>query len=124
MSEQKEIESAISDFIKAYNEGDLKSVLSYYGDDLIKIRHGAASETKQETAHRVAAVFNNFISRVDVTTDEIMTAGNLAFTRGTFCVTLTPKSGGESQTISRRYLEVWRKDGGRWLVVRTMDNIG
>ena len=44
--------------------------------------------------------------------------------RGTFRVTLTPKAGGEAQTIDRRYLELWRKENGRRLVVRTMDNVG
>jgi len=103
--------------------GDIDSVLGYYGEDLIKIRYGAPAETKSETAQRVRAVFENFHSRVDVVNDEIIASGNLGFTRGSFTVTLTPKTGGESQSISRRYLEVWRKENGRWLVVRTMDNI-
>ena len=122
MSDQKAIESAISEFAEAYNAGDIARLLSYYGDDLIKIRHGAPPETKSETAERVAAVFANFNSRVDVVIDEISILGEIAFTRGSFRVTLTPKAGGESQMIDRRYLEIWRKEHGRWLVVRTMDN--
>jgi ketosteroid isomerase-like protein len=123
MSDQKAIESAISEFAKAYNAGDIAKVLSYYGDDLIKIRNGAPAETKSETAERVATVFASFSSRVDVVTDEISIFGEIAFTRGSFRVTLTPKAGGDSQVIDRRYLEIWRKEHGRWLVVRTMDNI-
>jgi len=122
MSDQKVIESAIADFIKAYNAGDLAKVLEYYADDIIKVRQGAPPETKSETAPRVAAVFAKFHSRVDVVTDEIRTSGDLAYTRGSFRVTLTPKAGGESQIIERRYLEIWRKEHGRWLVARTMDN--
>ena len=37
-------------------------------------------------------------------------------------ITLTPKADGEPQTIERRYLEIWRKEDGRWRVARTMDN--
>lgn len=122
MSDQKAIEAAIAEFVKAYNAGDLNRVLDYYTDDLIKIRQGAPAETKSETAQRVAAVFAKFHSRVDVVTDEIRASGDIAFTRGSFRVTLTPKAGGESQVIERRYLEIWRKEHGRWLVARTMDN--
>ena len=122
MSDQKAIESAIVEFVEAYNAGDLARVLAYYADDLIKIRQGAPPETKSETAQRVAAVFAKFHSRVEVVTDEIRTSGDIAYTRGSFRVTLTPKAGGESQIIERRYLEIWRKEQGRWLVARTMDN--
>jgi ketosteroid isomerase-like protein len=92
--------------------------------DLIKLRQDAPAETKSEVARRVAEVFNTFHSRVDVSNDEILVGGELAVTRGSFRVTLTPKSGGEPQTIDRRYLELWRKENGCWLVVRTMDNVG
>jgi uncharacterized protein (TIGR02246 family) len=122
MSQEKEIAGAIERFVKAYNSGDLDSMLACYGDDLIKLRQGTPAETKAEVAARVAGVFAQFHSQVDVTVDEILVSGNSAFTRGSLIVTLTPKAGGESQTIERRYLEIWRKEDGRWLVVRTMDN--
>ena len=124
MTVAEEIKRAIEEFIKAYNSGDIDAVLACYGDDLVKLRQGAPAETMPEVARRVAEVFNKSHSRVDVSNDEILVAGELAFTRGSFRVTLTPKAGGETQTIDRRYLEVWRKENGRWLVVRTMDNVG
>lgn len=122
MSDQQEIEATISGFINAYNAGNIDRVLAYYGDDLIKVRHGAPPETKLETARRLAEVFAQFRCRVDVVTDEVRASGEMAFTRGSFRLTLTPKAGGETQIIKRRYLEIWRKEGGRWLVVRAMDN--
>jgi ketosteroid isomerase-like protein len=122
MSQEKEIAGAIEGFIKAYNSGDLDGMLACYGDDLLKLRQGAPAETKAEVAARVAQVFAKFDSRVEVAVDEILVSGSTAFTRGSFTVTLKPKAGGESQTIERRYLEIWRKEDGRWLVVRTMDN--
>jgi ketosteroid isomerase-like protein len=124
MTVEGEIKRAIDEFVNAYNSGDIDAVLACYGDDLVKLRQGAPPETKPEVARRVAEVFKNFHSRVDVKNEEILVAGELAFTRGSFRVTLTPKAGGESQTINRRYLELWRKENGRWLVVRTMDNVG
>ncbi len=122
LNEEKTIEASISEFIRVYNAGNLEGVLAYYSDDLIKIRQGGPAETKAETAKRVAGVFDKFHSRVDVTNDEIRVSGEMAYTRGTFRVTLTPKAGGEPQMIERRYLEIWRKEDGRWRVARTMDN--
>jgi ketosteroid isomerase-like protein len=124
MTVKDEIKRAINEFIRAHDSGDIQAMLACYGDDLVKLRQGAPPETKPEVAQRVAEVFSKFHSRVEVTIDEIVAAGELAFTRGTFRVTLTAKAGGEPQTIDRRYLEIWRKEHGRWLVVRTMDNLG
>jgi ketosteroid isomerase-like protein len=122
MNEEKTIEDSISEFVRVYNAGSLEGVLAYYSDDLIKVRQGGPAETKAETATRVAGVFDKFRSRVDVCNDEIRVSGEMAYTRGTFRVTLTPKAGGEPQVIERRYLEIWRKENGRWRVARTMDN--
>jgi ketosteroid isomerase-like protein len=52
----------------------------------------------------VAEVFKNFHSRVEVANEEIVV------------------SGGATQHFDRRYLEIWRKEGGQWKVSRTMDN--
>jgi len=122
LNEEKAIQASISQFVTAYNAGDLEAVLAYYTEDLIKTRQGGPAETKAETAKRVAGVFERFRSRVDVINDEIRVSGEMAYTRGSFRVTLTPKDGGESQVVERRYLEIWRKENGRWRVARTMDN--
>jgi len=124
MDDRRAIETAISRFVAAYNNGDVDDVLAYYSEDLIKIRQGALPEARPEVGRRLFDLFGKFVSRVDVVTDEICVSGGIAFTRGSFRVTLTPRSGGEAQTVERRYLEIWRKEEGRWLVFRTMDNIG
>jgi len=123
MTDQRAIETAIEEFIKAYNAGDIHGVLSYYAPDLIKVRNGAPPESKAEIEQRLVALFSKFLSRVEVTNDEIVVSGDFAFTRGSFRVSVTPRAGGETQEIDRRYLEVWRRESGRWLVARTMDNV-
>jgi ketosteroid isomerase-like protein len=122
MTERDEIEAAINAFIAAYNSGDLNGVLDSYDDSLIKLRQGATPETKSEVARRLARVFETFRTRVEVLNQEIEVGGDLAFSRGRFRVTLTPRAGGERRELQRRYLEIWRRRGGRWRVARTMDN--
>lgn len=124
VSDRKAIETSISEFTAAYNAGDLAAVIKYYGEDLVKVRNGAPPETKSDTTQRIKEVFENYRSRVEVRTDEIQVHGEMAFTRGSFRVTLTPRTGlGQAQVFDRRYLEIWRKDQGHWQVVRTMDNV-
>lgn len=52
MSDHDAILRAVQAFAAAYNSGDLTTVLSYYDDDLVKIRHGARAESKAETEPR------------------------------------------------------------------------
>ena len=116
------IRAAIEGFITSYRSSDLKGILSYYSEDLLKLRQGADPETKKQTADRIAEVFQKNRTDIHVTVDEIVVSGDLAFARGTFEVILTPKNGGDSTQIHRRYLEIWRKEAGVWRVFRTMDN--
>jgi len=120
--DQIAIRRAIASFIACYNAGDLAGVMACYDDDLIKVREGAAPESKPEIERRLKDVFDQFTTRVEVDNLETVGDGTIAYTRGTFLVTLTPRAGGESRRQARRYLEIWRKRDGRWLVARTMDN--
>src|SRR5690349_21747127 len=88
LNEEDAIEACISEFVKVYNAGNLEGVMAYYTDDLIKVRQGGPAETKPETAKRVAGVFDQFHSRVDVINAEIRVSGEMAYTRGSFRVTL------------------------------------
>ena len=121
-TDRQAIENAVTKFIVAYNAGDLDGLLNYYTDDLVKFRHGVAPETKSDIASRLKTVFQNYQSRVEVTNDETEISGDMAFTRGSYRVTLTSRNGGDQQIFARRYLEIWRKEAGRWTVVRAMDN--
>jgi ketosteroid isomerase-like protein len=116
------IEQAIFSFIRAYNTGDIAGVLKCYSDDLIKLRHGAPVETKPEVAARLAAVFAQFQTHIEVVIEEIQETGEIAFSLGSFRVMLVPKEVGEAQAVARRYFELWRKESGQWVVFRTMDN--
>jgi ketosteroid isomerase-like protein len=122
MTDHEAIQRAIDSFATSYNSGDLSGLLAYYDDGLIKVRQGAPAESKAETERRVREVFARFETRVDVDNVEIEVSGDMAYTRGVFVVTVTPRDGGETQKLTRRYLEIWRKRAGEWRVARTMDN--
>lgn len=121
-TDRQQIEEAIQGFIAAYNRGDAGSLLDCYAEDLIKDRQGAAAETREVTAARIAQGMRENTGHLEVDNTELVVSGDLAYARGTFRLTITPRAGGPPTSFSRRYLEIWRKREGRWVVTRTMDN--
>ena len=122
LSDRDQIAAGTESFVAAYNAGDLAAFMSHYAEDLVKCRQGGSTETKKDTAARNFQVFQTFQSTLSVTTEEIVTSGDMAYTRGTFRVVLKPRQGGPDRVIERRFLEILQKQGGQWLVTRTMDN--
>lgn len=122
MSAEEEIRAAIETFNAAYRRGDLAALLSVYSEELIKDRAGAPSEGKSQTAARIREVFAGYETDLAVRIAEVWVSGDLACVRGSFTVTLRPRSGGKAVSFARRYLEIWRNESGVWRVIRTMDN--
>lgn len=121
--DRQQIEKAIEAFISAYNAGNLDGVMCVYAPDCVKTRQGGELESRQESAERIARAFRDTQGReLTVVNDEIVVSGTLAYVRGSFTLGLTPRGGGPAEVVKRRFLEIWRKRAGRWLVVRTMDN--
>ena len=121
------IEAAINDFIAAYNAGDVPRLMKVYSDDYVEMSEGdptiSGMEGKRKTEERIARVLAEHQGRLEVFTEEIEMAGDLAYDRGTLCVTLTHKTTGKVFLFERRFLEVWRKEtDGTWRVIRVMDN--
>jgi len=121
---KRQIEQAITGFVAAYNQRDTDAVLSYYAEDLVKLRHEAPPESKADTATRLRAVFSSFTVAFSVTTDEIIVGERIAMARGSQQLHLIAKRGGREQVIERRFLDVWRLDEDVWHIARTMDNVG
>ncbi len=119
---EDELVAGIAKFIDAYSTGDVDAIARYYSDSLVKLREGAPPESKADVISRVKRTFRDFVGHLEVTSDEIGISQDLAFTRGSFVVTLTPRSGGQPTVVRKRFLEIWRREDGRWVVCRAMDN--
>jgi ketosteroid isomerase-like protein len=114
---------AIEAFANAYAAGDVDVLETYYADDLVKLRQGAPPESRAQVAARIRDAFARARGRVEVDNQELEVEGDMAYTRGTFTVTLTPLDGtSQAQQFTRRYLEIWRRRDGRWQVCRAIDN--
>ena len=122
MTDREAIEAAVANFIESYNAGDLAGVMRCYSDDLIKTRNGAPAENRQQTESRLAEVIRAFSGALHVVNEELVVSGDMAFARGSLRLVLTPRGPGEARHIALRFLEIWRRENGRWVVARTMDN--
>jgi ketosteroid isomerase-like protein len=119
-----DIMRAVEQFRQAFATGNIEGVKEYYSDDLLKFRAGVPPEGKIVVVTRLKETFRNYNGHVDVTNDEIIVEGGLAFARGTYVVTLTPKAGRDAEIVRRRFLEVWKREGHAWRAFRAMDNVG
>ncbi len=122
MSDREEIETAVAQFRAAYEAGDLRALSDCYSASLLKLRQGGEPETKDEAIRRIGQVLAESTGALEVWNDELEVSGALAFIRGRFVVTLTPREGGTALVVQRRFLEIWKKEDGTWRVYRTMDN--
>ena len=117
------IMASIERFRVAFEAGDINVIADTYTDDLVKLRHAAPKENKQEVVRRVADTFRDYTGHLEVAVDEIIVSGDFAFTRGTLSVTLTPRAGGPAKVVRRRSVELWRRDADVWRACRTIDNV-
>ena len=92
---------------------------AYYSDDAVLLPPNAPAVTGHAA---IEAFFQTFppISNFQLHTLEIEGAGDLAYLRGHYVMTLTPP-GGAAIPDSGKYLEIWRKQkDGSWKAARDM----
>ena len=112
----------------AYSKGNVKEVLSVFGDGYADMSSGLASfygvEARSVLKHRMKTLFARYDAQLAVTIISIQVQGPLAFDWGWHKVTLTPKKGGRSITTRTRYLEIWQKGAdAHWKIAIFIDNV-
>lgn len=118
--------AAISEFNKYYlqaiNEGDIDLLESLTTEDHIMISSGRSPLSgKEANINAMRGAFERFDIDETWTPVETVIEGRLAYQRGTYTVKATPKSGGESNTISGNFLRIYkRQTNGDWRMVRDM----
>src|ERR1700740_1663610 len=91
----------------AFDEGDLKGVLSVFADGYSDMSVGLASfygtEAQAVLKHRMKTLFARYHAQLAGTINSIQVQGPLAFDWGWHKLTLTPKKGGKPSTTSTHY---------------------
>ncbi len=108
-------------WFKAYNAGDVKSIVALYADDAVVNGPGVPAARGQAAISEfftkdIAAAAG--MSTNPVTPTDVAVSGDLGWEWGTF--TLTDKSG---STVDRgKYVTVFAKKDGKWLITRDIWN--
>ena len=116
------LQKRIDQWLDGYNKADVKQMMDVFGEDLTLDAEGAPTTMdKTESAQIYSGVFAKYQTHIDGVTDELRASGDLAFDRGHYTITLTPKAGGPSLTRKGHFLEVWERQDGVWKVQHLVD---
>ncbi len=120
--------AAIKDLVNQYgaavNAGDLDLWISLWADNGIQMPPNAPAVIgKEQIRTENESMFAEFVLEMVVTNKEVRVAGDLAFARGTYTLSLTPKAGGEIIQIDGKWLSILeRQDDGSWKFARDIYN--
>lgn len=110
-------------WFKAYNAGDADAITALYADDAVLSIPGApaargTAEIREAYAKDTAGAMAAGVTNVQGTSPEFGVSGDLGWEWNTF--TITDKSG--AQVDSGKYVTVYGKKDGKWLIVRDIWN--
>lgn len=110
--------------IAALNDGDVNAWVGAFTADGVQMPPNAPANLGGES---IRAWSQAFLApfRVDfaLLVDEVHVAGDWAFERGTYTITLTPKTGGEPIRDNGKHITIYkRQPNGAWGIARDIWN--
>jgi uncharacterized protein (TIGR02246 family) len=116
MTHEQAIRSVVESEMAAANAGDLEGWLAHFADDVSFLPANESILLGKEAVRAWGEfLFSQFDLHEDVSVEEVVVSGDLAYTRTTFAMTMTPKAGGESFTDVGKMLSIFgRQQDGSW----------
>lgn len=116
-------EQAIRDhhatWMQAVNAGEVAPLMDLMADDVVLLNPGGAPLGRAGFPAVFTGAHDEFHLRCDSELQEVVVAGDLAYTRCRDALTITPRSGGDTTTLAGHRLTVYRRQAdGRWLLAR------
>ncbi len=111
-------------FAAALNAGDLDGIMAGFTDDAVRMPPNAPAIIGKESIRSLMQTnLEQNTYQLDNPPEEVQVSGDLAFARGTYTVTVTPKAGGESIQLEGKYLVIFQKQpDGSWKAARDIWN--
>lgn len=117
------LKQRMEQWLQGYNSADVSRMMEVYADDFSQEIQGAPGVTcKAELAQRLAGLFSRYDTHIVSVIDEAYASGDMAFDRGHYTVSFTPKEGGPMLTTKGRYLEIWKRTDGVWRVYHVVES--
>jgi uncharacterized protein (TIGR02246 family) len=114
--DERAIRDVISTWLSASAAGDNEKVLTLMSDDVIFLVAGRSFGKEEFSAGQSALATHRIEASSDVR--EVVVSGDLAYARTELTVTMTPLAGGEALRRRGPTLSIFRRERGRWVLVR------
>lgn len=113
-----------SSFETAFNRGDAAALAALYtADAVVMPTHHAAVSGSQAIGGYFGDFMGQMTAQMKITPIETKVVDDLAFDRGTYTMTLTPKAGGAAMIDTGKYLVLLRRQNdGSWKLTHDIDN--
>lgn len=106
-------------YLKAINDGDFDTLSALTSSDHVMMAPGRPAivgKAANDAANRRA--FERFRFAETWTPLKTVIDGDLAYQRGTFTTSVTPKSGGAARAVAGKFLRIYRRrSDGAWTMV-------
>lgn len=118
------IEGMYDEYSASLKADDPDRWVAQWAEDGIQLPPGAPPNIGRD----MIEAFNRgrlekFIIEMDINPEEVQVAGDLAFSRGLYNVSITPKKGGDPVLIDGKFLTVFQQQpDGTWKIYRDMFN--
>ena len=108
--------------VPVFNRGDVDAIMSFFTDDAVVMAPNSPPAIGKDAVRSLwQAFFGQFTAEETLSSHEILMFGDWAFERGSYTVTLTPKSGGGPIQDNGKIIFVWqRQPDGSWKIARDM----
>jgi len=118
-SESAAVSGVIQHLIAADNSRDLKTVLTFYTDDVVFLPPtGEIVVGKAAIRQRYQRMFQDFQPHLSCAISEVAISGRLAFVRGTNKGHLDPISGGPATAVNDNFVVILSFQDSAWRVSR------
>jgi len=107
------------EYAAAAHAGDLERWMSLWIDDAIQMPPDVPRRVgKEEIRREMQPGFDLFnMSNMIIHTEEVRILGDRAYSHGTYTFEMTPKEGGETQSLSGKFLDILEKQvDGSWKI--------
>lgn len=113
------INALYDEYTSGANSGDLERFIAVWADDATRMETGIpAIIGKKQIETHFKALFEGFNNEVAVYGEiDIGASGDLAYSRGNYTLSFTPKDGGPKTTIDGKWVDVLkRQTDGSWKI--------
>ena len=110
------LEERIDQWLDGYNKADVEQMMDVFSEDFTDEEQDAPIIDKAQMTQAFTGIFAKYDTHIVGSTEEIRVSGDMAFDRGHYITSFTPKAGGTTVTRAGRFLEVWKREGGLWKV--------